>query len=112
MMEPRELINYDILMIRLASEKLGVSKGKKLDTNNLFVPFTEDGLIRKVKQYNTGLSGSDVRRIFRGSEIIGSYNRKHYCLKASFLIKFLKAGNKNCKYVFVEDEQSRAIDNQ
>lgn len=102
------LMHYDLFCILLGSYHMGLVK-KKIDINKKYVVIPEDKLVKRIGERHTGISKSDLQRIFQGY-YIPIPNKESYIIKASILLDMFNAGNKNCKYVFVEDDNSRAID--
>lgn len=99
-----KLVTYEEFCIRVTFDR-------NFDRANVDIAFKELDLVNKISEYHTGISKSDLERIFRGNYMT-SKNGIIYTIPAKLFFDILKAGNKDCKYIFVEDEDSRRIDNQ
>ena len=57
--------------------------------NGTYVLLNEEQLTTEITSNLDGISIPDVKRIFKGSEIIGTNKRKYYCTKVGFLMDLL-----------------------
>lgn len=68
-------------------------KRKKVETSNIFVLLNESQLTSEITSNLKGISEMDIKRIFGGSEIIGTDKRKFYCANAGFLLNVIEAND-------------------
>lgn len=95
MTSDKSLINYLEFKEWVAdSETDLISKRKQAVNTNIFVLLDEDQLTTEITNNLKGISEPDVKRIFSGSEIIGSNKRKFYCANADFLLNVIEQNDR------------------
>ena len=57
--------------------------------NGTYVLFNEEQLTSEIADNLEGITIPDVKRIFRGSEIVGTNKKRYYCAKVGFLMDLL-----------------------